>query len=195
MPQIWCERPPHVVCAVHGTGTTIGKGFQGVMKRWGFAGQPASHGNSLAHRAGGSIGACQDPGKVWPGKKMPGRMGGATRTLSCAFVYKVGFSKALVTAHQPVGLLVGFVSPIVRVCYLAGEDICQTSLPPPAPCEHPSGAVVLGYNSSGAAVHVIWVCHWASLLHAPPGTPPPGHSQPQLGPAVLLQNTKTLPEP
>jgi large subunit ribosomal protein L3 len=41
------------------TGTTIGKGFQGVMKRWGFAGQPASHGNSLAHRAAGSTGACQ----------------------------------------------------------------------------------------------------------------------------------------
>ena len=70
-------------------GTTIGKGFQGVMKRWGFAGQPASHGNSKAHRAGGSIGACQDPGKVWPGKKMPGRMGGKTRTLPCAYVYKV----------------------------------------------------------------------------------------------------------
>ena len=69
-------------------GTTIGKGFQGVMKRWGFAGQPASHGNSLAHRAGGSIGGCQDPGKVWPGRKMPGRMGGATRTLCCALVYK-----------------------------------------------------------------------------------------------------------
>ncbi len=42
-------------------GTTIGKGFQGVMKRWGFAGQPASHGNSKAHRAAGSIGGCQ----VW----------------------------------------------------------------------------------------------------------------------------------
>ena len=59
------------------------------MKRWGFKGQPASHGNSKAHRAAGGIGACQDPGKVWPGKKMPGRMGGKTRTLSCAYVYKV----------------------------------------------------------------------------------------------------------
>ena len=75
----------HCCCA----GTTLGKGFQGVMKRWGFKGQPASHGNSKAHRAPGGIGACQDPGKVWPGKKMPGRMGGKTRTLSCAFVYKV----------------------------------------------------------------------------------------------------------
>ena len=87
-----------VICGMKGSlkdlghaGTTIGKGFQGVMKRWGFAGQPASHGNSKAHRAGGSIGACQDPGKVWPGKKMPGRMGGKTRTLPCAYVYKVTF--------------------------------------------------------------------------------------------------------
>ena len=59
------------------------------MKKHGFAGQPASHGNSKAHRAAGGIGACQDPGKVWPGKKMPGRMGGKLRTVACAYVYKV----------------------------------------------------------------------------------------------------------
>lgn len=70
-------------------GTTIGKGFQGVMKKWGFSGQPASHGNSLAHRAAGSIGNCQDPGKVWKGKKMAGRMGGVTRTVLSAHVFKV----------------------------------------------------------------------------------------------------------
>ena len=70
-------------------GMTIGKGFQGVMKRHGFKGQPASHGNSLAHRAPGGIGACQDPGKVWPGKKMPGRMGNKRRTVQSAWLYKV----------------------------------------------------------------------------------------------------------
>ncbi|KAK9842200.1 hypothetical protein WJX81_000206 [Elliptochloris bilobata] len=70
-------------------GTTIGKGFQGVMKRWGFAGQPASHGNSKAHRKPGATGACQDPGKVWKGKKMAGRMGGKQRTVQSAYVYKV----------------------------------------------------------------------------------------------------------
>lgn len=70
-------------------GMTIGKGFQGVMKRHGFKGQPASHGNSLAHRAPGGIGACQDPGKVWPGKKMPGRMGNKRRTVQSVWVYKV----------------------------------------------------------------------------------------------------------
>lgn len=45
------------------------------MKRHGFAGQPASHGNSKTHRALGSTGGCQDPGKVWKGKKMAGHMG------------------------------------------------------------------------------------------------------------------------
>ena len=59
---------------------TIGKGFQGVMKRFGFGGLPASHGVSVSHRSPGSIGQCQDPGKVWKGKKMAGRMGGRNST-------------------------------------------------------------------------------------------------------------------
>jgi large subunit ribosomal protein L3 len=56
-------------------GTSKGKGFAGVMKRWGFGGGRASHGVSKAHRSLGSTGQCQDPGKVFKGKKMPGRMG------------------------------------------------------------------------------------------------------------------------
>jgi len=57
------------------TGTSIGKGFAGVQKRWNFGGGRASHGNSLSHRAPGSIGQRQSPGKVWKGKKMAGHMG------------------------------------------------------------------------------------------------------------------------
>jgi large subunit ribosomal protein L3 len=60
-------------------GTTIGKGFAGVVKRHGFRGGRASHGASLTHRAPGSIGQCQDPGRVFPGKKMAGHMGNARR--------------------------------------------------------------------------------------------------------------------
>ena len=56
-------------------GRTIGKGFSGVMKRHGYGGGRASHGNSKAHRLGGSIGNAQDPGRVFKGKKMAGRMG------------------------------------------------------------------------------------------------------------------------
>lgn len=58
--------------------SSIGKGFQGVMKRHGMKGQPASHGQTKTHRKMGATGGGQDPGRVWPGKKMAGRMGGKT---------------------------------------------------------------------------------------------------------------------
>lgn len=57
------------------TGTSKGKGFAGVIKRWGFSMQDATHGNSLSHRAPGSIGQNQTPGRVFKGKKMAGHMG------------------------------------------------------------------------------------------------------------------------
>ncbi len=56
-------------------GRSKGKGFQGVIKRWNFSTQDATHGNSLSHRAPGSIGQCQTPGRVFKGKKMSGHMG------------------------------------------------------------------------------------------------------------------------
>ena len=61
-------------------GTSQGKGFQGGIKRWHFAMQDATHGNSLAHRSNGSIGQNQTPGRVFKGKKMSGHMGARTRT-------------------------------------------------------------------------------------------------------------------
>lgn len=61
-------------------GTTKGKGFQGVMKRWNFGGQPATHGHSVSHRSPGSIGNRADPGRVFPGKKMATHMGMDTQT-------------------------------------------------------------------------------------------------------------------
>jgi large subunit ribosomal protein L3 len=57
------------------TGKSKGKGFQGGVKRWNFAMQDATHGNSISHRAPGSIGQCQTPGRVFKGKKMAGHMG------------------------------------------------------------------------------------------------------------------------
>ena len=62
-------------------GTTKGKGFAGTVKRWNFATQDATHGNSLAHRKPGSIGQCQTPGRVWKGKKMSGHMGHEKKTI------------------------------------------------------------------------------------------------------------------
>ncbi len=57
------------------TGTSKGKGFQGAVKRWNFRTQDMTHGNSLSHRAPGSLGQCQTPGRVFKGKKMAGHMG------------------------------------------------------------------------------------------------------------------------
>jgi large subunit ribosomal protein L3 len=70
------------------TGTTKGKGFQGVVKRWNFSGGKATHG-SMHHRRPGSIGMCAYPGKVIKGKKMPGRMGGKRKTVKGINVIKV----------------------------------------------------------------------------------------------------------
>ncbi|MDJ0958467.1 MAG: 50S ribosomal protein L3 [Arenicellales bacterium] len=61
-------------------GTSIGRGFAGSVRRWGFGGGRASHGASLTHRAHGSTGHCQEPGRVFPGKKMAGQMGNVKST-------------------------------------------------------------------------------------------------------------------
>jgi large subunit ribosomal protein L3 len=70
-------------------GTSIGKGFAGAIKRWNFSMQDATHGNSLAHRAPGSIGQNQTPGRVFKGKKMAGHMGNVRRTVQNLVVVRV----------------------------------------------------------------------------------------------------------
>ncbi len=76
-------------------GTTIGKGFAGVIKRHHFAMQDATHGNSLAHRAPGSIGQNQTPGRVFKGKKMAGHMGNVRRTVQNLQVVRVDTDRNL----------------------------------------------------------------------------------------------------
>ncbi len=71
------------------TGTSKGKGFQGTIKRHNFSMQDATHGNSLSHRAPGSIGQCQTPGRVWKGKKMSGHMGDARVTTQSLEIVQV----------------------------------------------------------------------------------------------------------
>ena len=72
------------------TGTTKGKGFQGVMKRWGFGGQPASHGTERKHRSPGSVGTGGVPDKaILPGKKMPGHMGRVRNTVQRLKVVRI----------------------------------------------------------------------------------------------------------
>jgi len=76
-------------------GKSKGKGFSGGMKRWGFKGQGASHGVSLTHRHIGSTGACQWPGKVWKGKKMPGHNGNRKCTFLNMQIYKIDVKRNL----------------------------------------------------------------------------------------------------
>jgi large subunit ribosomal protein L3 len=71
------------------TGTSIGKGYAGVIKRHNFKHQRNSHGNSISHRAPGSIGQCQTPGRVFKGKKMAGHMGNVQRTCQNLEVVRV----------------------------------------------------------------------------------------------------------
>ncbi len=78
------------------SGTSIGKGFAGAMKRWNFKGLRATHGVSISHRSHGSTGQCQDPGKVFKGKKMAGHMGAARVTTQNLEVVKTDADRGLV---------------------------------------------------------------------------------------------------
>ena len=78
------------------TGTSKGKGFQGSVKRHNFQMQDATHGNSLSHRAPGSIGQCQTPGKVWKGKKMAGQMGNQKKTTQSLEVVRIDLENNLI---------------------------------------------------------------------------------------------------
>ncbi|EGN93286.1 hypothetical protein SERLA73DRAFT_189845 [Serpula lacrymans var. lacrymans S7.3] len=81
---------------------SIGKGFQGVMKRWNFKGLRASHGVSVSHRSAGATGAHQDPGRVWPGKKMAGRLGGERTTAQNLTVVRVDSALDLIFVRGAV---------------------------------------------------------------------------------------------
>ncbi len=77
------------------SGTTIGKGYSGVIKRHNFSHQRNSHGNSLSHRAPGSIGQCQTPGRVFKGKKMAGHMGNVKSTTQNLEIIRVDSERNL----------------------------------------------------------------------------------------------------
>jgi large subunit ribosomal protein L3 len=84
------------------TGTTVGKGFQGAMKRWNFGGMRATHGVSVSHRAHGSTGQRQDPGKTFAGKKMAGHLGQETVTTLNLTVWRVDVARGLILVKGSV---------------------------------------------------------------------------------------------
>jgi large subunit ribosomal protein L3 len=98
-------------------GSTTGKGFQGVMKRWNFAGLEASHGVSVSHRSHGSTGQRQDPGRTFKGKKMAGHMGTARITTQNLKVVATDADKGLIMVRGAVPGQAGsfvFVSDAVK---------------------------------------------------------------------------------
>ena len=107
------------------TGTSIGKGFAGWMKRWNFSGERASHGVSLTHRHGGSTGQCQDPGKVAKGKKMPGQMGAKRVTTQNLKIIFVDQEKNLIGVKGAV--------PGSKNGYVLVRDAVKKALPKNAP--------------------------------------------------------------
>ncbi|MDM7858515.1 50S ribosomal protein L3 [Thiopseudomonas acetoxidans] len=84
------------------TGQSKGKGFAGTIKRWNFAGQDASHGNSVSHRVPGSIGQCQTPGRVFKGKKMSGHMGAERKTVQSLEIVRVDAERNLLLVKGAV---------------------------------------------------------------------------------------------
>jgi large subunit ribosomal protein L3 len=84
------------------TGTSIGKGFAGVMKRWNFSGGRATHGNSLSHRVHGSTGQRQDPGKVFKNKKMAGHMGDERVTTQNLKIVRTDVERGLILVEGAV---------------------------------------------------------------------------------------------
>lgn len=111
-------------------GVTQGKGFQGGMKRHGFAGLRASHGVSVSHRSIGSTGNRHDPGKVIKGKKMPGRMGGDAVTTECLRVYKLDLKRGLVYLE---GCVPGKPGGTLRVYDAPKRSIFTSTHQPPFP--------------------------------------------------------------
>jgi large subunit ribosomal protein L3 len=107
------------------TGTTVGKGFQGAMKRWNFGGMRATHGVSVSHRAHGSTGQRQDPGKTFAGKHMAGHLGQETVTTLNLTVWRVDVERGLILVKGAV--------PGAEGSYVKVRDAIKKALPKDAP--------------------------------------------------------------
>src|SRR3954453_14347890 len=100
------------------TGTTVGKGFAGVIKRHHFSSNRASHGNSRSHNVPGSIGMAQDPGRVFPGKRMSGHLGAVKRTAQTLKIVRIDAERQLLLVKGSVPGSDGrdvFVRPAVQI--------------------------------------------------------------------------------
>lgn len=127
------------------TGTSIGKGFAGVMKRHNFGGHRASHGNSITHRAHGSTGQRQDPGKVFKGKKMAGHMGNVRVTTQNIEVVSTDADRGLILVRGAV--------PGSKGAWILVRDAVKSVLPGNAP--KPAALRLSENDSQKAAVQEV----------------------------------------
>lgn len=123
------------------TGTSVGKGFAGAMKRHNFGGLRASHGVSVSHRSHGSTGQCQDPGKVFKGKKMAGHMGSTRVTTQNLEVVKTDAERGL--------LMIKGAVPGSKGSWIMVRDAIKKALPEGAPV--PAGLVASAAAAAEAA--------------------------------------------
>ena len=110
---------------VNVTGQSKGKGFQGGVKRHNFSMQDATHGNSISHRAIGSTGQCQDPGRVFKGKKMAGQMGNSQVTEECLEILSVDSERNLLLVK---GAIPGSKNGFVRVFLSDKKNTVNTKI-------------------------------------------------------------------
>ena len=126
---MWAPRSPSSISSpgqkVDVTGTTIGKGFQGVIKRHHFRGGRATHGNSVSHRTHGSTGQRQDPGKVFKGKKMAGHMGTVRVTTQNVEIVSTDTDRGLILIRGAV--------PGSKGAWILVRDAAKAALPANAP--------------------------------------------------------------
>ena len=125
---------------IDATGTSIGKGFAGAMKRWNFGGLRATHGVSISHRSHGSTGQCQDPGKVFKGKKMAGHMGARRITTQHLEVVRTDVERGLILVRGAV--------PGSKGGWVTIRDALKRKLPEQAP---QPGAFRGGNDNNNAA--------------------------------------------
>eukprot|EP00088_Acartia_fossae_P068539 TRINITY_DN8719_c0_g1_i2.p1 TRINITY_DN8719_c0_g1~~TRINITY_DN8719_c0_g1_i2.p1 ORF type:complete len:388 (-),score=53.94 TRINITY_DN8719_c0_g1_i2:405-1568(-) len=95
-------------------GRTMERGFQGVMKRWGFHGMPATHGVTKSHRRGGTIGSGRQMSRVWPGKKMPGHVGGDMRWMRGLRIWRINYEENVLYVSGCA--IMGKTGSVVQVC-------------------------------------------------------------------------------
>ncbi len=126
-------------------GTTIGKGFAGVIKRWNFKGLRATHGVSISHRSHGSTGQRQDPGRVFKGKKMAGHMGDRRRTQQKLLVVSTDADRGLILVRGAV--------PGAEGSYVLVKDAEKLPIPKDAP--KPAGLKTAAGAAAEAAADAV----------------------------------------